>query len=272
MPALRPDYRIYPSLLDLFQSLLDYEIVVEEPWNRVNGEYKLTADEMYDKLDCELLDAVNRVPHDPSEAADKGTCFNEIVDCLIHHRPCTRSDMQIRSLRREGVAYGIEAEMNDFHFVFDVGLCTEASRYFKGAVSQVLLSAPINTPYGCVELYGYADEWVRDKIYDIKTTSYYNFGKFERKWQRHVYPYCAIESGMTDCVSEFEYTIYRLIKPSEYTNGIIFGEKYKEAYTYDHKASTAALRTICSRFIEWLRFKDAQGLITNRKIFNEQAS
>ena len=72
-------YRIYPSLLDKFQSLLDVEQTVEEFWNLDSeGEYKETADEMSDRLDRELLDAVNRVPHDPIEAADKGTCFNEV--------------------------------------------------------------------------------------------------------------------------------------------------------------------------------------------------
>ena len=67
-------YRIYPSILDKFQSYLDVDQTVEEFWNLDgDGEYKETADEMSDRLERELLDAVNRVPREPMEAADKGT-------------------------------------------------------------------------------------------------------------------------------------------------------------------------------------------------------
>ena len=89
------DYRIYPSLLDKFQELLDYQTAFEGPWNKVSetakkegkypdlevGDYILTADEMQDKLEQELVDAINRVPHEPWEAADKGTAFNEVTRC-----------------------------------------------------------------------------------------------------------------------------------------------------------------------------------------------
>ena len=46
------------------------------------------------------------------------------------------------------------------------------------------MSAVIPTRYGDVELYGYIDELVRDTVYDIKTTSKYDFGKYEHGWQR----------------------------------------------------------------------------------------
>lgn len=281
--ATRPKYRIYPSLLDAYQNLLDYEIVANEPWNKVSeaahirgehldkevGELVLTPDEMYEKLEQDLLDTVNRVDGEYIEAADKGTCYNEIVDCLIAHKPCTREDMTISTLRLpSGEATAIEAKMHDFKFLFDVQLCVDAANYFKGSLSQVLVEAPITTSYGDVLLYGYIDEWRHDKIYDIKTTGYYDFGKFAHKWQKHVYPYCAIESGMTTEVSEFEYTIYKLTKPST-TFPIIRGNMYKEAYTYDHKTSTTLLRTICERLIEWLIIQEKAGKIINRRIFNE---
>ncbi len=280
----QPKFRIYPSLLDAFQNLLDYELVAEEAWNKVSeaahdrgehldkevGDYVLSPDEMYDHLEQTLLDSVNRVDGVPSEAADKGTCFNEVVDCLIHNIPCGREDMTITSLRTdEGYPYAIRATLDGFEFLFDVNLCRKAARYFAGSLSQVMLQAPISTKYGEVLLYGYLDEWRHDKIYDIKTTGYYNYGKFERKWQKHVYPYCAIESGLTTEVSEFEYTIYKLTKPTS-TNKIIRGEQYKECYTYDHETSTIALRMMCERFIEWLITQDEAGNITHRRIFNQQ--
>ena len=89
-------YKIYPSILDKFQSFLDTDMAVEEFWNLDSeGEYKETADEMSDRLELELLDASNRVPREPIEAADKGTCFNEVIDCLISHRKCEYEGMDI---------------------------------------------------------------------------------------------------------------------------------------------------------------------------------
>ena len=45
-------YKIYPSLLDKFQSFLDTDIAVEEWWNLDSeGEYRETADEMSDRLE-----------------------------------------------------------------------------------------------------------------------------------------------------------------------------------------------------------------------------
>lgn len=262
----QPKFRIYSSLLDKFQDLLDYEIVAESPWNKLGDEYKLTPDEMAEKIELELLAMVYREPGIFSEAADKGTCFNEIVDCLIEKRPCRRDDMTIRTLRGDdGTPIAIEASVHDFTFKYDVALCRDAASYFKGALTQQFLKAPLGTAYGTVELYGYADEWVADKIYDIKTTGKYDFGKFERKWQRHVYPYCAIESGLTEEVSEFEYSVYQLNKAP-----VIGAQFYRETYTYDHAQSTMLLRQMCERFIEWLLQKDDEGEITDRKIFNEQ--
>ena len=50
-------YKIYPSLLDKFQSFLDVEQSVEEFWNiDAEGEYKETADDMSDRLERELID------------------------------------------------------------------------------------------------------------------------------------------------------------------------------------------------------------------------
>lgn len=268
-----PDYRIYPSLLDSFQRLVDYELVADEPWNIVSeaahksgeyldkevGDYKLSPDEMYRKLECELINSINRCPRDPSEAADKGTAFNEIVDCIIEHRGCNRDDCNIHS-EPVGTGKVIIAEINDFRFIFDENLCREVANYFSGALTQQLVSAILPTKYGDVELYGYVDEWKHDVIYDIKTTSNYSFGNYERKWQRHVYPYCAINSGMATEVSEFEYTVVQLAKTSPIT-----GTMYREAYTFDLQASTIALTRHCEHFISWLL--NHKELITDQRIF-----
>lgn len=277
-------YRIYPSLLDKFQSYLDSDIEAESFWNidSETGEMKKTPDEIAAANEQALLDTINRVPHEPIEAADKGTCFNEIVDCLISRKNTEREDISIESgaLDEQGAfvpnssevnATGpdvIRAQMDGFVFLFDTEACKEAARYFgRQAIPQHFCKGVITTAYGDVELYGYADEIVRDKVYDIKTTSAYQFGKFERAWQKDVYPYCLVASGEMKSVSEFEYTVFQLTKPSA-RNPVIGAKMYAEAYTYDHTESEKRLRSFLERFIEWLEANRER--ITDEKIFNGQ--
>lgn len=275
-------YRIYPSLLDKFQSYLDSDTEAEMWWNidSETGEMRLTPDEIAARNEQALLDSVNRTPSEPIEAADKGTCFNEIVDCLISKKNTDRDDVVIESgvLDQYGnfVPNGgeenavgpevIRAQMNGFVFHYDLAMCKEAARYFgRQAIPQHFCKGVITTAYGDVELYGYADEIVRDKVYDIKTTSEYQFGKFERSWQKDVYPYCLVASGEMKSVSEFEYTVFQLTKPSA-RNPVIGAKMYAEPYTYDHTESEKRLRAFLERFIEWLEANRER--ITDRKIFN----
>lgn len=171
-------YRIYPSLLDKFQSFLDADIEAEGFWNvdSETGEQKKTAEEIADAREQELLDAINRVPHEPIEAADKGTCFNELVDWL------NGNEARVAIKR---IADGTECppyvcELNGFVFKFSADLAHAVAEMFRGAVPQYLCRGYLDTCYGVVELYGYADEILRNKVFDLKTTSAYSFGKFER--------------------------------------------------------------------------------------------
>ena len=260
-------YKIYPSLLDKFQAFLDSEQAAEEWWNLDSeGDYKLTADEMSDKLEQELLDSVNRVQREPMEAADKGTCFNEAVDCVISHRKCEYEGMSIRSEKTQGTGV-IIANMNGFEFVFDMDLVKDAAMYFNGAISQHYCRAVIPTRYGNVELYGYADEIKGDMVYDIKTTSRYDFGKYGKGWQRFVYPWCLVESGQMKEVAAFEYTVFVWLGGSQ-RNPVLTAKMYPEVYTYNHDNATVELRNICERFIEWLENHRSQ--ITDKKIFAEE--
>ena len=194
---LQPRYRIYPSLLDKFQQLLRADEELESFWNVDNetGDYKQSLGEIEAKLEKELIDAINRVPFS-SEAADKGTAFNAIIDCWItgeKHIPSARSPYQIIGNTEQNIiqvyfpATDISPERN---FLFDRNWCIKQAEYFKGAVPQVFVKAILPTFYGDVELYGYVDEVMRDKVSDIKTTSKYEFGKYTNHWQRPVYPYC----------------------------------------------------------------------------------
>ena len=277
-----PKYRIYPSVLDKFQKFLDSDLVAEEFWNKDSeGDYKLSPEEMSVQLEQELLDCINRVPHEPSEAADKGTAFNEVIDCIIEHHPCKREDMEIKSgaMMEDGgfskqepnsgevhlhfTAYPcIDVKFNGFDFCFDAHLCNIFAHYFMGCIPQYTCSAILPTIYGDVELYGHVDYINTNKIHDMKTTKNYTFGNYEKYWQRHLYPYCLIESGEMEEVTEFEFTV---VKWRELKNKPISGDIFKEVYTYSHEASTKALRGICEAFIEWLEANRHR--ITDKKIF-----
>lgn len=274
----QPDYRIYPSLLDKFQDLLDYESIAEEYWNKVSeaakergeypdsevGDYKLTPDEMYDKIEMELIDSINRCPHRANKVADKGTAFNEIVDCLIEHRKSTNPECRIYSTVNGNGTNVIRAEINGFVFDYDISLCKEVAGLYKGSLPQYLVKAVMQTEYGNVELYGYIDEWVANHIEDIKTTGEYTFGKFRRKWQRHVYPWCAIEAGLTTEVESFT---YRVIEWAYQRQGEPLRAKSitPETYTYDHIDSERQLRSFIHCFLSWLDSR--RHLITDRRIF-----
>ena len=277
-----PKYRIYPSVLDKFQKFLDSDLVAEEFWNKDSeGDYKLSPEEMSVQLEQELLDCINRVPHEPSEAADKGTAFNEVIDCIIEHHPCEREDMEVKSgaMMEDGefstqepnsgevhfnfTAYPcIDVKFNGFDFRFDAHLCKDVAHYFKGCIPQYTCSAILPTIYGDVDLYGHVDYINTNKIHDLKTTKNYTFGNYEKYWQRHLYPYCLIESGEMEEVTEFEFTV---VKWRELKNKPISGDIFKEVYTYSHEASTKALRCICEAFIEWLEANRHR--ITDKKIF-----
>ena len=292
-------YRFYPSLLDKFQHFLDtsaedFSYQDEDgKWHKNYNEEEdtlhLSQEEVDVLLKQELLDAINRVPHEPSEAASKGTALNEVVDCLVHHRKSTIKDLIIKSLKGFDVKkeFGctdetgkpvfydywfehikkpcIYAGLDGFDFYFDIDFCKSIAEYFKGSLSQVFTSATLETKYGEVELYGYIDELRENKVYDLKTSSRYEFGKYDKYWQRHVYPYTLIESSACTEITSFEFTHYTL-KGGTSRTPLITGVQYPEVYQYDHEQSKRLLQDISERFIEFLEANREQ--IINKEIFN----
>lgn len=280
-------YKIYPSALDAFQSYLDCEANYERFYGHSENP-SLTYAEYEKKCFQELVDKINRVPFD-SEAADRGSCFNEIVDCIVLGEKSTRDDIKVSSrssmevTRAGGLidpstgkviggdvdAYEvelphIEAVMKDRVFRFDIGFCKDAARYFNGALPQVYTEAPIETRFGTVLLYGYIDYLRGDVVYDAKTTSKYEFGKYSKYWQQHVYPWTLIESGKCTDISAFEFTAFQL-KGGTAKQPLITGDMYPEVYVYDHKRSEQLLRGICEQFVNFLECN--RSLITDAKIF-----
>lgn len=277
----RVDYSIYPSLLIAYQNLLDYEKVAEEAWNKVSeaahnrgeylyleiGDYKLTPDEMYFKLECDLIDSINRVEHEYGEATSKGVAFNEIVDCLIENRKSNLPDCNIYSTKNELGISVIRAEIGGFIFDYDIDLCRKVARDFKGSLTQYFADSTIATQYGNVRLYGYIDEWCGNKMYDIKTTGSYSWGKFKHGWQRYVYPYCVVNAGDTTEVESFTYYV---VEWAYHAKGqpITAKEIYKESYDYDHAICKAKIQEMLESFLSWLAYR--KEYIQDKRIYGGQ--
>ena len=271
----RIDYCIYPTLLDSwwkFQNQRLEEFFYQDEagawhlnYNEADGTYRYSQEEMDAILEQELIDKINRVPTEPSEAASKGTIFNEIVDCIIERRACHRDGWTVESIADEnGNKTTIHGALDGFDFYFDAAFCKQVAQYFAGALPQYYVEAVMPVRYGNVKLYGWIDELCKDVVKDIKTTKRYDFGQYSHYWQRHVYPYCLIESGDSKAIKGFEFTVVKWAGGTKY-NPVISGEMYKEYYTYDHCESSALIRQECERFIEWLEaHKDK---ITDKKIF-----
>jgi len=237
---MKAQYRLYPTLLDSFQNYLDSSEIYQQFWGFSEDPEK-SEDEFETEQFNSLIDKINRVPFE-SEAADKGTAFNEVIDCLIENR--TSEIMTISSKEKEGF---ITVYFKDYVFDFPLALCLEFRDYFKGALTQQRVSGLIETRYGTVEVYGVIDGLMPFKIHDIKTTSKYTVGKYRKGWQHIVYPFC---TG----VYEFEYSVTD------------FKETYTECYTFNPEKDTERLISHCEAFIEFIEIN--KELITNKQIFN----
>lgn len=275
-----------PSILDAFQSYLDSEALYEKFFGH-SEEPSLTYEEYEQQKFQELIDKINRVPF-ASEAASRGSCLNEVVDCIILKTKSTRDDIIIKTLSsfdklcEEGAWDMVEnkplayeqwfetvrqpcvwAKNGDYEFYFDISFCKQVALYFKDSLCQIYTEAPIDTKYGKVLLYGYPDYVRENKVFDLKTTSKYEFGKYSKYWQQHVYPYTLIESGKVTEVQSFEFTAFQM-KGGTKRSPLIYGDMYPEVYVYDHEASTKALRGICEQFHEFLT--NNRALIKDEKI------
>jgi hypothetical protein len=113
-------------------------------------------------------------------------------------------------------------------------------------------------------LYGYPDYWCADgSVVDLKTTSRYTWPKYDKYWQRWVYPWCMRESRGTQ-VDWFTFLVVKWKKPTK-AEPYYRGEIYKEDYGYDHEDATNRLTAVCERFIEWI--ESNKELITDKKIY-----
>jgi hypothetical protein len=212
MNQLKPKYKFYATLLDSYKWYLKSE-----------------------SDDClqELIDKINRVPF-VSEAAEKGTSFNALIDSIL-------------------IGYDkLGEQITRFDsYEFSTGLVKEIAESLTGAVAQYRTSGLIQTSKGLVEIYGNIDYILHDKAIDLKCTGSYDLGKFKDSMQRHVYPICLSQEGIM--VDEFEFLV------TDY-RGI-----FRESYKVDLEASSREIINVCESFIDFLEIK--KSLITDKKVF-----
>ena len=267
-------YRFSPSVLDKMQKVLDAEEYFESDFNFGDDGYKKSLEEIMREREQELLDAINKVPQEPSEASAQGTAFNECVDQYVKWKftGMDYSDITDKSGRvvvkdiktdehDEHISW--EAECDGFQFVFDGQLVKRVAEMVSDGTMQMHVQAEIETIYGdTVLLHGYPDYIQPYRITDLKTTASYAHGKYERYWQRYVYPYIIIKNDLMTSVDEFRFLVVEMKK--DRNSGIISGEVFEESYTdvSNMEHITRELEYICMVLIDFCQ--SHEGLITNQ--------
>lgn len=250
-------FNLFPTLLDSFTNYKRAGEIYEEYYGWSENP-SCTLEEFEDKSFQDLIDGINRVPHD-NEYVAKGTAFNEVVDCIVENRKSDKIDV---SRVYEQIGYdgepingrliALDTKIGERTFRFPIDLVMEFAHYFKGASTQVFVEGVLPTSFGNVKLYGFVDELLPFSVHDIKTASRYSVGKYKRNWQHIVYPYCL--NCMGNDVKAFEYNVTD------------FKETYTETYIFDKERDTKRLQEEVEDFIVFLN--DNKNLITNEKIFN----
>ena len=254
-------YKFYATLLNAFQDYLSSDEIYREYWGYTDAPNKSESEFEAEQFQS-LIDKINRVPLADSEAADRGTTFNEIVDCIILNRKSSK--MQIDKIYETTTVgtdkpfqncVALKATYNNREFQFPIGICREFADYFQGATPQVYTEATLPTKYGDVLVYGFIDELMPDCAHDIKLIGRYKAGKFRRGWQHIVYPYCLNRNG--NHINQFEYNV-----------AVMSGRKadsFTEYYTYSDERDVPRLVEHVERFIDFLEAN--RSLITDTKIF-----
>ncbi len=277
-------YRFFATLFDSFQNYLNSEIIWEQYWAWSDNPPH-TPEEFRQKQFQDLIDRINRVPFE-SEAASRGTAFNELVDALIEHRgpsdgfefekivapdvkpvvigevdncePSERwADVLYVNNPNAGKVVAIKVRYKEREFTFDIKLVREFADYYKGALTQQFVSAIVPTAFGNVEVYGYVDELMPQSIHDIKTTSKYSVGKFKDHAQHLVYPYCYWKNGMPPM--PFEYNVAEIDRYGRW-------ETFTESYMFVPERDVPILVAKCEDLIRFLL--ENRHLIKDKKIFN----
>lgn len=247
------EYKFYATLLDGFQNYIDSDVIWERYWGYSENPPH-TPEQFREQQFQSLIDRINRVPFE-SEAATRGTAFNEVIDCMILHRNSDK--VKIVKVRDEsGKITGLNATLNERTFYFPLALVREVADYYQGGLPQQYIQAVLPTIFGDVLLYGYIDYVLSFCTHDLKTTGKYAVGNYKNHWQHIVYPYALMKNGCN--VPDFEYNVVKLGKTCYRT--------YTESYSFVAERDIPKLTQHCEDFIRFLQTN--RDLITDKKIFN----
>lgn len=238
------DFRIYPTLLDAFTRYLRAADIHEELW----GFSEQAPEFRWEDAERELIDRINRVEF-KSEAAERGTAFNMLVDAIANDQG------DIPGRRHDGTWEILQ--LNGTDYMFNSRKLHQIAERYRDAIAQVYVERTIDTRHGRVLLYGYIDELLPDVIVDIKTTRKFKVNKFRHNWQHIVYPYCVNNRYLRD----FRYDVVILDK-----NGNI-DHTATDCYSYVPERDEPRLRTHIEGLIDFvLEHRDR---ITDKRFFCE---
>ncbi len=240
------EYRFSPTLLDRYENYINSSRIYQEYWG-FSEEPSKTEEEFEKEQFQGLIDTINRVPFE-SEAADKGTAFNEVIDCIIENRISDK--MQIKSYKESGVI-AVSYKEHLFNFPFDI--CVEVAKYLSGALTQHWVNGVLETTKGKVHFVGCIDQLLPFKVCDTKTLSKYSAFKFRHNWQHVVYPFCLNQNGIY--INDFEYVITD------------FKSTWTEHYVYNESKDVPRLNEHCEGLIDFIELN--RHLITDTRIFNQ---
>lgn len=245
-------YNFYATLLDSFQNYLDSETIYDKYWG-FSENPPCTCEEFRQEQFHSLIGRINRVSFD-NEAADKGTAFNEVIDCMVLHKKSDKVD--IAKVYDDVKVTGVNATIGERTFFFSLPLIREFAEYYQKALPQQYTEGMLTTKYGKVKLYGYIDYVSPFVIHDLKTTRQYAVGNYKKHWQHLVYPYCLMKEGCN--IRDFEYNIAEI--------GKSYYRTYTESYSFKPERDIPRLTLQCEDLINFLH--ENRDLITDKKIFN----
>lgn len=245
-------YKFYATLFDKFYDYLNSDALYEKYWGFAENPSK-TPEEFHEEQYQSLLDSINHVKFENIDA-DKGTAFNEVIDCMVLNQNSEKMKI-VRWKNENGALVGVKATYNGNDFYYPLSLIREVADWYKGGLPQQYIQAMLPTCFGNVLVYGYIDYVMPFKTCDLKTTKSYWFGKFKHHFQHIVYPYALAQNGAD--VRDFEYNIVEWKK---------YGfDTYTESYLYRPERDIPILTEISEDLVRFLQ--DNKDKITNKKIF-----
>lgn len=204
-----------------------------------------------------LMDKLNHRRTPSTEAADRGTALNNIVDDLLFGPKMLEGDERI-------IPHTYQTSIGGKMYVFDAQLCKALAGALEDAGDYQVYGEAIVNVDGCrVKLYGYADYIMPDGIMDLKTTTTYAPNKFRGHWQHRVYPIIMDAMGFLprkDCTL-FRYLVAELTRDEPY-GATLYNEDYVVDFDDYQRQTIDFLSTQLLPFIERHR-----GDITDDYIF-----